>query len=252
MVNNTCIVCGKQFTSARRRKICSKKCSNILYRRFNSECVCTVCGQRFIASRPGCTTCSNACKARKTMQTAGYKKLMEQRIVDAKARKARLALLPPAPPKPEPTQAERYERWLHSLSPIRRAWVEHDRTAFFKYLRKDCCIDERGCWIWQRSFDKHGYAQVSLTASKGSDPLHRAVCEMKYGKPLGSQQAHHICGNSHCVNPDHIEPATAAQNVGEMLARTSYEQRINELTDELKRIDPNNEVLNRIAYGTTA
>ena len=249
MVNNTCIVCGKQFTSARRRKTCSKKCSNILYRRFNSECVCTVCGQRFIASRPGCTTCSNACKARKTMQTAGYKKLMEKRIGDAKARKARLALLPP---KPEPTQEERYKTWLHQLSPLRRAWVEQDRTAFFKHLREDCIIDERSCWIWQRSCSKDGYAQVPLTTSKTKDPLHRAVCEMKYGKPLGTQQAHHICGNRHCVNPEHIVPVTAAQNVGEMLARTSYEQRINELTEELKRIDPNNEVLNRIAYGTTA
>lgn len=214
MANNTCIVCGKQFTSSRRRKTCSKKCSNILYRRFNSECVCTVCGQRFMATRPGCTTCSNACKARKTMQTAGYKKLMEKRIEGAKARKLRRALLPPAPPKPEPTQEERYKTLLRRLSPLRRAWVEQDRTAFFKYLREDCIIDEHGCWIWQKSCDKDGYAKVSLTASNGSDPLHRAVCEMKYGKPLGTQHAHHICGNRRCVNPEHIMPATAAQNVG--------------------------------------
>jgi hypothetical protein len=141
------------------------------------------------------------------------------------------------------SEEQKRKRWLSSL---RRAWELHDSASFFKVLKSKSQVDEAGCWNWAH-LTADGYPTASLGTHKAA--LHRASLEMRYCKPLGTQHAHHICGNSHCVNPNHLEPATAAQNVGEMLARTSYEARIKELENELKRIDPTNELLNRIQYG---
>lgn len=235
---NTCIQCGKQFNSPRPRKFCSKKCSNNHYRKAEHLCTCTICGKQFNAYRPGCTTCSNACKAKKTAQSHSYQQAMHRR------RKAQQGTLFTE------SELNKRQRWLQSLTPLRRAWELHDSAEFFSQLKANSTIDDRGCWNWRGGIDRSGYPYASLNRPKA--PLHRASLEMRYGKPLGTQQAHHICGNSHCVNPNHLAPATNAANIGEMLARQSYESRIKELENELRRIDPQNELLNRISYGQRA
>lgn len=69
-----------------------------------------------------------------------------------------------------------------------------------------------GCWIWQRKTNKrwgYGYATIS-----GRTVLaHRAVYEEAKG-PIGEGlELDHLCGNPSCVNPDHLEQTTAAQNI---------------------------------------
>lgn len=237
---HTCIVCGTTYETTRKdSKYCSKRCSNKATRK-QIQSTCSACGKQFIATREGCTTCSNACKAKKTSKSPSYRRAMRKRN---KTTKPKQGTLFPA------SEIKSGDDWLKKLSPLNRAWTEHDSATFFRVLKANSIVDENGCWNWTGTIDKSGYPRASLGGTSYK-ALHRASLEMRYGKPLGSQQAHHICGNSHCVNPNHIEPATAAQNVGEMLARRSYEQRIKELENELKKLDPNNELLNRIKYGT--
>ncbi|NQE89602.1 HNH endonuclease [Nocardia terpenica] len=82
---------------------------------------------------------------------------------------------------------------------------------------------------------------------KKNFPVHRMVLEAKLGAPLGVLAAHHKCGNSGCVNPDHLQPVTHAENTAEMLARQSYLARIEELESVVRLLAPEHDALNRVA-----
>ena len=102
----------------------------------------------------------------------------------------------------------------------------------------------RDCMEWMRQA-KRGYPVVMV----GGKLLfvHRLMLQAKHdGKPLGVLHGHHVCANSMCINPDHLQPATAAENVGEMLARQSFVARIEELETALRELAPGHEVLNRV------
>ena len=73
--------------------------------------------------------------------------------------------------------------------------------------------------------------------------LHRASLEMRLGRGLGVEAAHHICANQRCVNPDHLQPISNRENVAEMMQRRYYIARIEELEAEVRRLDPASEVL---------
>ncbi len=78
-----------------------------------------------------------------------------------------------------------------------------------------------GCWLWTGSINPDGYGQFDWAGA------HRAVYR-KYRGPIPSGlQLDHMCHNAdltcpggrscmhrRCVNPDHLEPATTAENTG--------------------------------------
>lgn len=126
---------------------------------------------------------------------------------------------------------------------FRRSFEDGDYPTFFNELRDRVDIDHNGCWIWNRKL-KSGYPVV--TWRKSQVQVHRLSLEAKHGKPLGTQAAHHICAVPACVNPDHLQPVTHRDNTAEMMQRRAYLDRIEELTEALRCVDPNNPVLNRI------
>jgi hypothetical protein len=67
-----------------------------------------------------------------------------------------------------------------------------------------------GCWLWTRSVIPNGYGHLTV---KGKQILaHRFVYEIYKGIiPLGLT-LDHLCKNHRCVNPDHLEPVTQAEN----------------------------------------
>lgn len=98
------------------------------------------------------------------------------------------------------------------------------------------------CWEWNRSLGKDGYPiPHDLLGARAA--LHRHIIEVVHGVPMVGMHGHHMCANRACVNPAHLAPATAAENVAEMLARRSYEGRIAALEAALASIDPNHELL---------
>ena len=85
--------------------------------------------------------------------------------------------------------------------------------------------DENGCWMWQGSKSgTSGYGQIQ-SGGRGGKLLqaHRVAYEQFVG-PIGtdengdSLQLDHLCydekgySNKLCVNPEHLEPATASVN----------------------------------------
>lgn len=130
-------------------------------------------------------------------------------------------------------------------SPLRKGYEDNDKQMFFDALKSDCNVNETtNCWEWKRR-TKSGYP--TITWKNKSISLHRASLEMSEGKPLGVLAAHHKCANTTCVNPEHLEPATAADNNLEMNARHSFIARIAELENALRELNPGHEILNRIA-----
>ncbi|WP_082032416.1 HNH endonuclease [Nocardia vulneris] len=100
------------------------------------------------------------------------------------------------------------------------------------------------CRIWLRTINK-GYPQYNYRVGKTYVTLyiHRLVLEAKLGRPLGSMRAHHICGNSACVNPDHLQSVTDRDNIAEMLQRRTYLDRIRELEAALVELEPGHPLL---------
>lgn len=70
-----------------------------------------------------------------------------------------------------------------------------------------------GCWLWTGGLDQDGYGKFWLDGK--TLRAHRAVYQLIYGIELDSETLHHKCRTRRCVNPDHLKPATQAENQAE-------------------------------------
>lgn len=99
------------------------------------------------------------------------------------------------------------KRGVKKGQPVRYVHGHNRRKSFTtEYL-----IDPvSGCWIWQRAMGANGYGLISQ--GRRSVPAHRYVYEREKGLIPGGLHLDHLCRNPSCVNPDHLEPVTAAEN----------------------------------------
>ena len=100
-------------------------------------------------------------------------------------------------------------------------------------LLKECenngsCMNWTGCPASSYPETRHGGSVYKV---------HRLMYELHTGDPVGGRQIHHTCANSRCINPHHLEAASQADNVLEMLARRDYEARITALEAKVKQLE---------------
>jgi hypothetical protein len=68
------------------------------------------------------------------------------------------------------------------------------------------------CWIWQLAKSKDGYGHERASGDK-TVLAHRRYFEERHGPIPVDLQLDHLCRVPGCVNPDHMEAVTAAENV---------------------------------------
>lgn len=67
-----------------------------------------------------------------------------------------------------------------------------------------------GCWLWDGSTNSHGYGMINLM---GRPMLaHRVAYEFLKGPIQRGLVVDHKCRTRCCINPDHLEPVTMAEN----------------------------------------
>jgi hypothetical protein len=71
-----------------------------------------------------------------------------------------------------------------------------------------------GCWQWIGATDSKGYGRFGRGGRAGGVAIvHRWTYEQFVGPIPTGLTIDHLCRNTSCVNPDHMEPVTRAENV---------------------------------------
>lgn len=71
--------------------------------------------------------------------------------------------------------------------------------------------NEAGCWVWTRGKERFGYGKISIGYK--TFMAHRVSYEQFVGPIPKGLQLDHVCHNPSCVNPSHLEPVTARENL---------------------------------------
>ena len=74
-------------------------------------------------------------------------------------------------------------------------------------------VDKSGdCWLWTAAVDPRGYGAFGGPNHRRVF-AHRVAYELLKGPIPQGLELDHLCRQPSCVNPDHLEPVTHAENV---------------------------------------
>lgn len=68
-----------------------------------------------------------------------------------------------------------------------------------------------GCWLWTGHINQDGYGRICRGGESKS--AHRTSYEVFRGPIPDGLVLDHLCRVRHCVNPDHLEPVSIAENI---------------------------------------
>jgi hypothetical protein len=89
-------------------------------------------------------------------------------------------------------------------------WL-NDLEAFQRFMSRIVCHIPTGCWQYSGRLNRDTHSQVKLA---GRNRLgHRLAYEWLVGPIPSTLVLDHLCRNRSCVNPAHLEPVTAKENV---------------------------------------
>jgi len=79
-------------------------------------------------------------------------------------------------------------------------------------------VDKSGsCWIWTASTNGRGYGKFRISGKYAT--VHRISYEMHKGPIPAEMVVMHSCDNRLCVNPDHLNVGTHADNVKDKVTK---------------------------------
>lgn len=108
------------------------------------------------------------------------------------------------------------------------------------------------CWIWAGPVNEKGYGMVSFTISGKQRTFrpHRVMYELAHGIIPDGLVIDHLCRTPLCINPEHLEAVTQAENVrrgklGVLFGDQKYCNNGHELTEENSQIRISKTIGNR-------
>jgi hypothetical protein len=100
-----------------------------------------------------------------------------------------------------------HNRWQRNGDPL----VEKRSSTPLQKMQRH--IEVTGfCWLWRGALDGQGYGQLKAPGNT-TVRAHRWVYEQLVGPIPDGLQLDHLCRVIICVNPDHLDPVTQAENV---------------------------------------
>ena len=91
--------------------------------------------------------------------------------------------------------------------------------------RIDTGVDLDDCWEWQGAKNvTHGYGKIQV--NKRTHNAHRIIYEVLVGPIPDGLVVDHLCRNKLCVNPDHLEPVTWAENIRRGIHTNQYAKQV--------------------------
>jgi hypothetical protein len=101
-------------------------------------------------------------------------------------------------------------------------------ARFYAKVRVDF---DTNCWLWVGAVQTSGYGSVGI-GNKRTALVHRLSYEAHNGPIPDGLTIDHLCRNKTCVNPDHLEPVTLAENIRRAAAAITHCVHGHELTPE--------------------
>lgn len=111
----------------------------------------------------------------------------------------------------------RTDKGLIKGQPVRYIRGHHSRDihrphTISKNFGDAYTVDKKtGCWNWNRGKHDRGYGYLVMGGK--TVRAHRYIYEKEYGPIPGGQVIDHLCRNTSCVNPEHLEAVSQAENV---------------------------------------
>lgn len=86
-----------------------------------------------------------------------------------------------------------------------------NRTHTLDSLKALTITDLNGCWVWQGTCRSNQYG---VTVYKGvQTTTHRVMYQIVHGLLGSDMEIDHLCNNRKCINPDHLEAVSHAENM---------------------------------------
>ena len=83
-------------------------------------------------------------------------------------------------------------------------------SAFWRYVLPE---PNSGCWLWDGYISESGYGRFSPKWKMAPFYAHRYSYEIYKGPIPAGMTIDHLCRVRCCVNPDHLEPVSYAENI---------------------------------------
>jgi hypothetical protein len=106
------------------------------------------------------------------------------------------------------------------------------RSAEERFWEKVDKNGPNGCWQWTGAPSKHGRGYGMFQMGKTNRYAHRCALAFLGYLLLPGLEVDHVCNNTMCVNPEHLEQVTHRENLRRWAARITHCPQGHEYTEE--------------------